>query len=97
MEAVIKMTKEIINLIDICKKFLQNQIIATEYINLFEDAFYNTPDDKFSEEELDILSGIFDANDMFEPHALLRAESALYIDEIELRRRVQINIAKLTA
>ena len=91
------MTKELMNLINICKEFLQKQIIADKYVELFEDAFCNASDDKFSDIELDILSAIFDDNDMFEPNNLIRAESDKYINEAELRRRVQIKIDKLTA
>ncbi|MBP2629879.1 MAG: Bacterial self-protective colicin-like immunity [Firmicutes bacterium] len=91
------MTKEVVSLVDICRRFLQNQISVDEYVNLFEDTFHEADADNFTEAEFSVLDEIFMDNDMFEPNALIRKGSASYIDEAELRRRVQVNISKLTA
>ena len=91
------MTKYVRNLINICQRFLDGEINGEEYVQLFDDAYYLAPDDSFSGAELDIISDIFDDNEMFEPNDLIREEDELYIDEAELRRRTLININKLTA
>lgn len=91
------MTKDVRNLINICRRFLDGEINGEEFVQLFDDAFYEVPDENFLSVELDIMSNIFDDNEMFEPNDLIREEDELYIDEAELRRRTQINIDKLNA
>ena len=84
------------NLIDICQRFLYGEINGEEYVQLFDDAYYSIPDDSFSGVELDILSDIFDDNEMFEPNDLIRSECEDYIDESELKHRLKRNIIQLT-
>lgn len=89
------MTKDMRNLINICQRFIDGEINGEEFVQLFDDAFYELTDEKFLSAELDILSNIFDDNEMFEPNDRIREEDELYIDEAELRRRTKINIDKL--
>lgn len=89
------MTKEVRNLINICQRFLNGEINGEEYVQLFDDAYYSIPDDSFLDVELDILSDIFDDNEMFEQNYLIRSECEDYIDESELKRRLKKNISQL--
>lgn len=88
------MTKEADRLIELCKLYLAGQLNANEYVDSFEQTFWDIQDN-LDQEELEFLDQISLENELFEPDADARSEENDLIDEPELRSRVLEHINKL--
>lgn len=88
------MTKNADRLIELCKMYISGQMTACEYVNAFEQTFWDVQDD-LEQEELDILDEISLENELFELDADARSEEPDLIDEPELRRRVILHLNKI--
>lgn len=87
------MTKDAERLVELCKLYIAGQLSASEYVDSFEQAFWDIQD-SLEPEELEMLDQISLENELFEPDADARSEEDDLIDEPELRRRVLEHINK---
>jgi hypothetical protein len=88
-------TKEAQHLIGICKSYLAGQIGTQEYVDTFEQAFWDAQE-ALETEELEVLDKISLENELYEPDSAIRAEEDDLIGETELRRRVQEHMDTMT-
>lgn len=83
------MTQDAERLLELCKLYLAGQYTACEYVDIFEQAFWDAQDN-LEPEEFEFLDQISLENELFEPDASVRSEEEDLIDEPELRRRVLV-------
>ena len=88
------MTKEAERLIDLCKLYIAGQMTACEYVDQFEQIFWDVQEG-LDPEEFEMLDQISLENELFEPDMDMRSEETDLISEPELRRRVLVHLEKI--
>lgn len=88
------MTKEAERLIELCKLYIAGQLNVNEYVDSFEQTFWDIQEN-LEPEELEFLDQISLENELFEPDMDARSDEDDLIDEPELRRRVLEHMNKL--